>query len=358
MFKINNSATRLYAPASDDGAADGAQGVENRIAAALFPAVDDGQLEEEALAEDDEVLPEGKQAESKEKPEDDEVVNEDDDEVTLASMLGIDEDKLEYDDKGAVVFNAIIDGKQEKVPFAELVKSYQLQGHVNNKSMQLETEKKEFATTRDSAYNELTVRLNGLKKLNQVAREALTADYQGIDWNALRAADPGEWAALQQQFQLRLSKIQEIEQLAGQEEQRISTEKQQQMTQANQQRVAGELQKMVVDNPTWSDQAVMVKDFGEIGAFLRSTYGFTDEEVANNLDARLMRLIQDARQFHSGKVVAEKKVKKDVPKFVKPSTNGDRPSLVKARQVKATKDSIRKSGGSIDSIAAAIVDRM
>ncbi len=355
MFNI--SATRVYAPAESEGATGGAQDVESRISAALFPAADDGQLEADDALDDEETLPDGDQPEAKEKPESDES-SEEEGEVTLASMLGIEEDKLEYDENGAVVFNAIIDGKSQKVPFNELVKSYQLQGHVNNKSMQLETEKKEFTTTRETAYHELTVRLNGLKKLTGVAREALVQDYQGIDWDSLRMTEPGEWAALQQQFRQRLDKITEIEQLAVQEEQRVSTEKQQQFAKANQERITNELQKMVVDNPTWSDEAVMVKDFGDIGAFLRTNYGFTDEEVAVNLDARLMRLIQDARQFHSGKVVAQKKVSKDIPKFVKPSANGDRPSLQKARAVKQQKDTIRKSGGSVDSIAAAILDRM
>ena len=104
-----------------------------------------------------------------------------------------------------------------------------------------------------------------------------------------------------------------------------------------------ELGKMVMDNPHWNDHAVMAKEIGEVGAFLRDTYGFTDEEIANNIDARLMRLFKDAMQFKAGtKTAAEKKVKPNVPKFQKPGTGGaDRPSLQKARAVKAQKDNIR-----------------
>lgn len=357
MFKLNVPATRYYAPAGDDGADGGAQGVEDRISSALFPEPDDGQDDADAVSEDEVILPDGSQAKAKDQPED-EVVNEDDDEVTIASILGIENDKLEYDENGAVVFKAIIDGKPQKVPFNELVKSYQLQGHVNNKSMQLEGERKEFVNTRETAYRELTVRLDTLKQLNKVARDSLIEDYNSIDWNGIRAADPGEWAALQQQFRQRMEKIAEVEQLASQESQRVEIERQQQFAQANQKRVNDELGKMVLDNPTWNDQAVMVKEFGEIGAFLRSQYGFTDEEVANNLDARLMRLIQDARQYHNGKKVVDKKIPANIPKFVKPGVGGDTPSLKKARQVKATKDALRKSNGSIDDVAAAILDRM
>ena len=85
-----------------------------------------------------------------------------------------------------------------------------------------------------------------------------------------------------------------------------------------------------------------------------------DEEIANNVDARLMRMFKDAMAFRSGaKSIKEKQVPKNVPKFTKPGVaSGDRPSLQKAREVKQQKDQIRKSGGSVDSIAAAITNRM
>jgi hypothetical protein len=364
MHKFNKPATHVYmAPADDGSDLGGAQDIEQRIASALFPDADDGGQEEQQddslLDEDSDLLPnDDTDSDAKDDLPGEEPEADDEGEVTIASILGVDEDKLEYDENGAVVFNAIIDGKAEKVPFNELVKSYQLQGHVNNKSMQLETDKKEFSTTRDSAYKELTARLVGLNKLTEVAEKALMEDYEGIDWNSLRLSEPGEWAALQQQFKQRADKIVQIKQLALQEHERVNQDSQKQFQAANQERINGEFAKMVVDNPTWSDQSVMVKEFGEIGAFLRDKYGFNDEEIATNMDARLMRLIQDARKHNSVADVTDKKVKKEVPKFVKPSKAGDRPSLQKARAAKAQKDNIRKSGGSVDSVAAAILDRM
>lgn len=359
MFNLNKLATHIVymEEASSDGApaGGGALSIEERLGAALYPDKAAGQEDGDDASDDEvELLSDDDQPE----PKPDGELNADDDEVSIASILGLEDDKLEYDKEGKVVFNAIIDGKVEKVSVADMVKSYQLQGHVNNKSMQLETDRKEFTTTRDKAYQELTVRLQGLGKLMEVAEKSLLEDYQSIDWNTLRMTEPGEWAALQQQFQQRLQKIQQVKELGGQEAARISEEQRQQQQEAYSARINGELQKMVLDNPTWADTATMTKEFGEIGAFLRDKYGFTDEEVAQNLDARLMRLIQDARQFHSGKTATEKKLNPNTPKFLKPSTTGDRPSLQKARAVKAAKDAIRKSGGSIDAVAAAIQDRM
>ena len=369
MKKFNIPATPKWGYCSEalfDGASGGgAQGVEERIAAILGGDTGgengDTETEDDVVNLDDKNLPKGDDTETTvEEPENKEPDSDDDGNLTLASMLGIDDDKLEYDENNNVVFNAVIDGETHKVPFAELVKSFQLQGHVNNKSIALENDRKEFQTTRDQAYNELTVRLQGLNQLIKLNEDTLLADYKSIDWDTLRMTEPGEWAALQQQFKSRAEQINQVKQLAGQESQRLTQEQQQQQMQSQQARLTAEFGKMITDNPAWSDQAVMAKEIGEIGAFLRNTYGFTDQEIADNVDARLMRMFKDAMAFKNGtKSIKEKQVPKNVPKFTKPgAASGDRPSLKKAREVKQQKDNIRKSGGSVDAVAAAIANRM
>lgn len=364
-MNFNMTATRkivFMAPAEEGGdlGASGAQDIESRVQSAIYgepeQTEDPNAVVDEDVVDDSNEDTEDDQSEAGTDKESDDDASGD---VTLASALGLDDDKLEYDADGNVVFNAVIDGKSHKVPMSELVKSYQLQGHVNNKSMALESERKEFHSTRDQAYQALSVRLDGLDKLTQAAEKSLLAEFQGIDWNALRVADPGEWAALQQYYQQRNAELQQIKTLAGQERERHSTELSQEQQAQYQQFMQAEVAKMVADNPTWTDQAVMAKDFADVGNFIRSTYGFTDEEIANSMDARVMRLIQDARAYHTGKkAVAEKKIPDNVPKYTKPGTSGDRPSLQKARQIKAQKESIKRSGGSVDSIAAALMNRM
>lgn len=163
MFNLNRLATHIVYMGEADApsSSGGALSIEERIGNAMYADDASGQEDDgnDALEDELETLPE----DDKSKPEDDDELEDADDddsgEVSIASILGLDEDKLEYDKDGKVVFNAIIDGKQEKVSVADMVKSYQLQGHVNNKSMQLENDKKEFVSTREKAYQELTVRL-------------------------------------------------------------------------------------------------------------------------------------------------------------------------------------------------------
>lgn len=362
-MNVNLLATlrRVYlAPAdegSDLGGSSGALDIESRIANTLASGDENGELPEGAAATDALEEPELPET-SDDEPAQDDVVSDED--ATLASMLGLDEDKLTYDDAGNVMFNATIDGETHQVKVSDLVKSYQLEGHVTQKSMKLETDRREFESARDTAYGELTKRLTSANNLLAMAEQSLLQEFQGIDWNTLRATDPGEWSAARQYYSERMQQIEMAKNQVGQGAQSITAEQQQKMESQKQQFAQAEMQKMIADNPTWSDQNVMAKEIGDVGKFLHEQYGFHPTEVADHMDARLMRMVRDAMSFRSGKQALQtKKVPDNIPRFRKPnSQNVNRGDMQKARDAKAVKDNIRKTGGSTDSIAAALLNRM
>lgn len=344
-------------------AGGGALDVESRINAVL--SGNEGEVDEgeggkgDGEGEGDDDLDPDLNKQTKPEPEDDLAAGEDDDQ-TLAAALGLPEDSLEYDDEGNVVFNAIIDGESTKVSMQDLVKSYQLEGHVNKKSMQLETDRREFETTRDKAYDHLTQKITVANNLIGAVEQQLLGELKGIDWDTLRATDPAEWAATRQYYTERVQWLEQMKTQTGS----VHTELTEEQKKAQQDHynafMQGEVQKMLIDNPAWKDQAVMAKEVGEIGKFLSTKYGFTAEEIANHMDARMMRMVRDAMQVVSGKdTLKGKKIPDNIPKFRTPGQqNSNRRDTTKARQVKAQKDAIRKSGGSVDSIAASLVDRM
>lgn len=350
-------------PADGEGSdlgGSGALDVESRIAAALSGnegTDDDGEGGEgDGEGEDDDLDP---NKQTKPEHEDEGAAGEDDDQ-TLAAALGLPEDALEYDEEGNVVFNAVIDGEATKVKMQDLVKSYQLEGHVNKKSMQLESDRREFETTRDQAYNHLTQKITVANNLIGAVEQQLMGELQGIDWDTLRATDPAEWAATRQYYTERVQWLEQLKTQTG-SMQKVLTEEQQKAQQDKYNAfMQGEVQKMIQDNPVWKDQSVMAKEVGEVGKFLVDKYGFTPEEIANHMDARMMRMVRDAMQFANGKdTLKTKKVPDNVPKFRTPGQqNANRRDTTKARQVKAQKEAIRKSGGSVDAIAASLVDRM
>lgn len=343
----------------EGAAGGGALDVESRIAAALSgnEGEDDNGEGGEGGGEDDVDPDPTKQPQLE--PEDDDTAGEDDDQ-TLAAALGLPEDALEYDDEGNVVFNAVIDGEATKVKMQDLVKSYQLEGHVNKKSMQLESDRREFETTRDQAYDHLTQKITVANNLIGAVEQQLIGELKNIDWDTLRATDPAEWAATRQYYTERVQWLEQMKAQTGSAQKGLTEEQQKAQQEKYNAFMQGEVQKMIQDNPAWKDQAVMAKEVGEVGKFLVDKYGFTPDEIANHMDARMMRMVRDAMQFANGKdTLKAKKVPDNVPKFRTPGQqNANRRDTTKARQVKAQKDAIRKSGGSVDAIAASLVDRM
>lgn len=348
----------------EGAAGGGALDVESRIAAALSGNEGGGDNEEGGdqgshEEEEDELDPNDLTKKSKPESEDDDTAGEDDDQ-TLAAALGLPEDALEYDEEGNVVFNAVIDGEATKVKMQDLVKSYQLEGHVNKKSMQLESDRREFETTRDQAYDHLTQKITVANNLIGAVEQQLMGELQGIDWDTLRATDPAEWAATRQYYTERVQWLEQMKAQTGSVQKGLTEEQQKAQQDKYNAFMQGEVQKMIQDNPAWKDQAVMAKEVGEVGKFLVDKYGFTPDEIANHMDARMMRMVRDAMQFANGKdTLKTKKVPDNVPKFRTPGQqNANRRDTTKARQVKAQKEAIRKSGGSVDAIAASLVDRM
>jgi len=70
-----------------------------------------------------------------------------------------------------------------------------------------------------------------------------------------------------------------------------------------------------VNNPTWKDVDVYNSDMTELKSFMSGSYGFTAEDFSQITDHRAIELIKDAKAFRDGKVSADKKLKKKVPKF-------------------------------------------
>jgi len=340
------------------------QGVTDKLESILFERPNEEepkQAEEDEGSEDAIVdeLPEDADSDSEEDEGSDEEGLEDiAEDLTLAGYLGIDDERIVEGEGGQYMFNAIIDGETKPVPLSDLAASYQLQGHVNNKSMALETERKEFDEGKNQAIQELQQRVQGVSKLSELAEQELVGEYNSIDWDRLRTEDPANWTALRQEYAERAQKIQQVQKLSAEESQRIQAEQAEKFKVEADKYFAEQQRAMIADNPEWADNSVRTEKLSEIKHFL-SNYGFTEQDAQGVNDHRLIRLIKDAQAYRSGKAaVSKKRVKKDLPKFQKPGSNrGNAESLAKAREVKARKAKAKKTGR-VQDVAASILDRM
>jgi len=345
----------IATPSVNEGALDVAGRIEEKLFGSNEPETDT----DEVVASDAEELPEGNDTpDGDEDGEDDLEKIADGDDLSLADYLGIEDDKLTVTDDGTVSFTATINGEKTEVPLKELAKSYQLQGHVNNKSMALETERKEFEEARNTATSEIQERIQTVNGMSKMFEEQLVQEFNGIDWDELRQQNPAEWTALRQEYADRANQIQNIQANIQEEGRKAFEEQKAKIEQDSRQHLAAEFSKMVEANPDWKDKDKLNADMAKMKEFTSSTYGFSEQDMALVTDHRLIALIQDAQSFRRGKAsVANKKVNK-LPKFQKPGASQENvQQLTKARSIKVKRQTLRTSGNVRDA-ADLILDRM
>ena len=323
--------------------------IESRLQLALFG--DDPEDEEKKQP-----TPEGNEdgdAESEEQGVEDESADEPD---TLAKYLGLAEDQVFEGDDGKVYINAKVDGQITQVPMDEVVKSYQLLKHVNNKSMAVSEQQKavaqEYATIKQEAAN----RFHILNQMADALEQQFTAQYKNVDWQRLRVENPAEYVAAQQDYQNLLAGLQQAKQVTIQQRAQIEQMQEAREQQEYAQRIAQQAQLVLQHNPTWSNPGVRVAETSAMRKFLSESYGFADEELNAVNDYRQVSIIRDAMAYRAGKQVAEQKVQKPVPKFQKPgAVRGN--DMSKAREAKAKIGNLKRTG-SVDDAAAALLSRM
>lgn len=215
---------------------------------------------------------------------------------------------------------AKIDGQEKQVPLSEVLKSYQLEGHVNNKSIELANQRTAFEQERQAIRTLAQQQLQQNQQLGNIAQQMLNHDFNRVDWNGLRANNPAEFAALQAEFQQRQQGIQNY---MGQLNQQAQYEEQQRQ-QALQQSVAAESERLMNLRPEWRDQAAFAKDRQQMTQYARSL-GFQDAELGQIFDHRYMLILHDAARYQALQAATPQALKqvRQAPQMVAPGSRSD-----------------------------------
>lgn len=187
-----------------------------------------------------------------------------------------------------------VDGVETQVPLEQVLKSYQLEGHVNNKSIELSNQKTAFDKQQQEWRQATQQALQQHQAMGNVALQMLNHDFNRIDWNMLRAQNPAEFAALQAEFGQRQQQIQGFLSQVQQQSQHEAAQQQQ----ALQQSLAQEHEKLLGAVPEWRDQAAFTKDRDQITQYARNL-GFQDAELSQIYDHRYMLILRDAARFRA-----------------------------------------------------------
>jgi len=210
-----------------------------------------------------------------------------------------------------------IDGVETQVPLESVLKSYQLEGHVNNKSIELSNQRAEHerAVNEWRAANQQAFQQH--QAMANLALNMLNHDFNQVDWNTLRTQNPAEYAALYTQFQQRQQQIQGFAQQVQQQQQQQALLQQQTL----QQSIAQERVKMLEAIPEWRDPAAFDRDRQQIAQYARNA-GFQDAELGQINDHRYMRILHDAARYQALQAAAPQALKqvRQAPKVVAPGS--------------------------------------
>jgi hypothetical protein len=283
-------------------------------------------------------------------PEGDEQGNDEGSQLStadLAKYLGIEESALDVDADGNAVIKTKIDGKDGAAKFSDMLKSYQLQGHVDNRARDVAAQQQALQQQAAHAEQAIRARLDQLDSVVGQANAELMREFQGIDWQHLRNTNQGEYAALLADFQARKANLDNAAARSQQERHELQA----QQSQEAQAFIRQEHERLPNLIPEWKDAAVADKEKAEINAWALKN-GFDPTELqsigrASAVAALRKAMLYDRQQ--GSKAAIENKVR-TAPKLVKA---GQAPQVSRAQNTARTlHQNVRKSGGKTGDVAA------
>lgn len=275
------------------------------------------------------------------------------DEVSWASALGVNDDDVVLDEDGN--FKGIKIG-DEHVPLADLKNGFQFSRANTQKAQALAEERRQFEEAKTQVTEQYTSKLQTVHKLTEKLADKFLEEYNAIDWGRLRLERPGEYAALQQDYSSRRAELQNVFAALETEGQTISQQEQQEQQARWQAHLETQARIAVDANPEWKDVSKFKSDMSDMTKFVSDSYGFSEQEFMSVYDARLLNLIKDAMKYRNGAKIVEDKVINKAPKFQK--SNGPAKKTTKLDQlVKTAKNAkgYQKRAAETDAIAALLL---
>jgi hypothetical protein len=191
----------------------------------------------------------------------------------LARYLGLEDDVFEPEGDDLYI-KTKIDGQEGRAKFADVLKSYQLQGHLDNKSREFAEQQKAFQAHAEQYQQAVSQRMQQAEDVASIAYQALMNESQSINWNELAQNDPAEYIAKQHEFNARKTQIDQA--LAYVQHER--SQAQQQTTQQYQNYLAQQAQRLPELIPEWKNPETAKAEMAELKTWGQKA-GLSAEEL-------------------------------------------------------------------------------
>ncbi len=339
----------VTAPLDVSSAADALGGIldglENPEDALVEEPKQEEPAEPEAKAEEE------AEVESEQEPKEEETEPSSYTLAELAAAMEMSEDEF----LASVKTTVKVDGKEIEVTLGESTRGYQRESDYSRKTMELAEQRKAIEAAKTTAEAHVAALQQVAAQQNALLQQTenqLTASYQAEDWATLRATDPAEFAAKQQEYKQYYDGIQQAKQVAISNYQQAE----QQQKAYFQETVLPAEEKALRDAiPEWADESVMITEKREIAKYLIDVGNFKPEEVGELYDHRSAVLVRKAMLYDRQQQAAKstKAKVREIPqvKNLKPGKRNTAAEQQRQQRTESLKR-LRKSGSIDDAVAA------
>jgi len=247
----------------------------------------------------------------------------------LAEAMQVDLDALK-----AIKVKTKVDGVESDVPLGEVIKNYQINKSLTERSEQLAHNRKAFEQQATEFQAARDQQIQQWQMWNGVLEQRLKDQVGAIDWQQLREDDPAEYAAKRQEFTERIAEIENLKAQVAQQAQAHAYERAQQWQQQFEQTLQENIKALPELVEDWKGKPdKMREEMTNLKTYLGSF--FTPEEVSQVYDARHIAIARKAMLYDElvKKGGAKMPALKQKPKFIKPAARNSAASVA-AKQSK------------------------
>lgn len=194
-----------------------------------------------------------------------------------------------------------VNGEDREVPLSEALAGYSRLEDYKAKTAEVAEQRRTLeakatsieAEVKGHYANQLEEATNLFAQFDPVLSEA-----RNIDWQSLKANDPATYVQAQDAVNARLNAIQQMRETVEGNRAEAQQRQQQQAVSEQAQRFERAAAKIVETMPELADEARFKEFVGPAVEFLRAE-GFTGDEIADQLDERVLMIAADARQWRA-----------------------------------------------------------
>jgi hypothetical protein len=271
----------------------------------------DDQSDEEVVGDEEETVDDEVDADDA----DEEAVEEDLSEPEFSTLDDFSE-ALEVSSEelmNAIKTKVKVNGEEIEVNLKELHDGYQRDADYRRKTTEIAEQKREFDSVVSSTVEKYGERIEEINSLAESLMGLAMQDFSGVDWDQLRASDPGRYAATKADMESRHQQIQNAMMALEIKNNEIYEE---QKNKLQTEVIPQQVELFKEKAPEFSTDEGWKDNWMQLDLNMRESYGFAPEEIASLVDHRVLLMAVDAMKYRKSITESEQKVN-EIKKEVK-----------------------------------------